>query len=129
MDFKPGTRIGNSLGYYVLFSNYGDPGHAIFVAYNPVIGKQSVLLCFLNNLLVLEKISHIYEYLLISCILMRYSLSNNLLYMLNCTFSYNKIICIFVLIASLYLFRNLLSYHRALSFPTSSYHREFTILL
>ena len=33
MDSKPGTRIGTSLGYYVLFSNYGDPGHAIFVAY------------------------------------------------------------------------------------------------
>ena len=93
--------------------------HAYLSNY-PVIGRQSVLLCFLNNLLVLEKISHIHEYLLISCILMRYSLSNNLLYMLNCTFSYNKIICIFVLIASLYLFRNLLSYHRALSLPTSN---------
>ena len=33
MDSKPGTRIDNSLGYSVLFSNYGDPGHAIFVAY------------------------------------------------------------------------------------------------
>ena len=33
MDSKPGTRIGNSLRYCVLFSNYGDPGHAIFVAY------------------------------------------------------------------------------------------------
>ena len=93
--------------------------HAYLSNY-PVIGKQSALLCFLNNLSLLEKISHIYEYLLISCIFMRYSLSNNLLYMLNCTFSYNKIICTFVLIASLYLFRNLLSYHRALSLPTSN---------
>ena len=61
---------------------------------------------------------------MISCILMRYSLSNNLLYMLNYTFSYNKIICIFVLIARLYLFRNLLSYHRALSLPTSNLPRR-----
>ena len=44
--------------------------------------------------------------------------------MLNCTFSYNKIICIFVLIACLYLFRNLLSYHRALSLPTSNSPRR-----
>ena len=33
MDSKPGTRIDNSLRYCVLFSNYGDPGHAIFMAY------------------------------------------------------------------------------------------------
>ena len=100
--------------------------HAYLSNY-PIIGRQSVLLCFLNNLLVLENISHIHEYQLISCILMRYSLLNNLLYMLNGTFSYNKIICIFVLIASLYLFRNLLSYHRALSLPTSnSPRRSFT---
>ena len=96
------------------------PYRQAYLSNYPVIGRQSVLLCFLNNLSVLEKISHIHEYLLISCILMRYSLSNNLLYMLNCTFSYKKIICIFVLIASLYLFRNLLSYHRALSLPTSN---------
>ena len=61
--------------------------HAYLSNY-PIIGKQSVLLFFLNNLSVLEKISHIHEYLFISCILMRYSLSNNLLYMLNCIFFY-----------------------------------------
>ena len=33
MDSKPGTRINISLRYCVLFSNYGDPGHAIFMAY------------------------------------------------------------------------------------------------
>ena len=93
--------------------------HAYLSSY-PVIGRQLVLLYFLNNFSVLEKISHIHEFLRISCILMKYSLSNNLLYMLNYTFSYNKIICIFVLISSLYLFRNLLSYHRALSLPTSN---------
>ena len=33
MDSKLGTRIDNSLCYCVLFSNYGDLGHAVFVAY------------------------------------------------------------------------------------------------
>ena len=33
MDSKSGTRIDNSLRYCVLFSNYGDPGHVMFVAY------------------------------------------------------------------------------------------------
>ena len=32
MDSKPGTRIDNSLHDCVLFSNYGDLWHAIFVA-------------------------------------------------------------------------------------------------
>ena len=34
MDSKSGTRIDNSLHYCVLFSNYGDPGRVVFVAYN-----------------------------------------------------------------------------------------------
>ena len=41
MDSKPGTQIGNSLGYYVLFSNYGDPGHAIFVAYKFLLSVKN----------------------------------------------------------------------------------------
>ena len=90
--------------------------HAYLSNY-PVIGRQSVLLCFLNNLLCIKKISHVHEYLLISCILRRYSISNNILYMLNYTFSYKKFIYLFVLLLDLYLFRNVLSYHRALSFP------------
>ena len=93
--------------------------HAYLSNYT-VIGRQLVLLCFLNNISCIKKISHIHEYLLISCILRRYSLSNNLLYMLNCTFSYNKFIYLFVLLIELYLFRNLLSYHRELSLPTSN---------
>ena len=97
--------------------------HAYLSNY-PVIGRQSILLCFLNNLSYIRKISHIHEYLLISCIFRRYSLSNNLLYVLNCTFSYNKFIYLFVLLIDLYLFRNLLSYHRALSFPTSNLLRR-----
>ena len=93
------------------------PYRHTYLSNYPVIGKQSVLLCFLNNLLCIIKISHIHEYLLISCILRRYLVSNNLLYMLNYTFSYNKFIYLFVLLLDLYLFRNVLSYHRALSLP------------
>ena len=41
MDSKSGTRIDNSLRYCVLFSNYGDPGHAMFVAYKIHFGTSS----------------------------------------------------------------------------------------
>ena len=101
--------------------------HAYLSNY-PVIGRQSVLLCFLNNLSCIRKISHIHEFLLISCILRIYSLSNNLLYILNCTFSYNKFIYLFVLLLYLYLFRNVLSYHRTLSLPKLHYG-QYEILI
>ena len=47
--------------------------HAYLSNYS-VISRQSVLLCFLNNLLGMRK-----RYLIISCVLMRYSLPNNFL--------------------------------------------------
>ena len=58
MDSKPGTRIGNSLGYYVLFSNYGDPGYAIFVdfmidynqsLYSPFVTKKLYMFWLCSN--------------------------------------------------------------------------------
>ena len=40
MDSKSGTRIDNSLRYCVLFSNNGDPGHAMFVAFSGRSGEK-----------------------------------------------------------------------------------------
>ena len=110
--------------YLYLYATTLCPYRHAYLSNYPVISRQSVLLCFLNNRSCIRKISHIHEYLLISCILRRYSLSNNLLYMLNYTFSYNKFIYLFVLLIDLYLFRNLLSYHRVLSLPTSNSPRR-----
>ena len=59
MDSKSGTRIDNSLRCCVLFSNYGDPGHAMFVAstrfaenrsIHPVrLSVQMILIWFIHN--------------------------------------------------------------------------------
>ena len=122
MGFVSSTQTGPR--YLYLYPAALCPYRHAYLSNYPVIGRQSILLCFINNLSCIRKISHIHEYLLISCILRRYSLSNNLLYMLNCTFSYNKFIYLFVLLIDLYLFRNLLSYHRTLSLPTSNSPRR-----